>query len=65
VLVKSATDDLSFEKASKRVASKLDIAYGDPIAVIRRIARGIDGQALEWRIARGSAARFNYRSEIK
>lgn len=64
VLVKSATDDLSFDTATKEVARKLDIAYADPIAVICRTARGIDGQAVEWRIARGSAARFSYRSEI-
>lgn len=64
VLVKSATDDLSFETVSKVVARKLNIMHTDPVAVIRRIARGIDGQVVEWRIARGSAARFNYRSEI-
>lgn len=64
VLVKSATDDLSFDTATREVASKLGIAHRDPIAVIRRTARGIDGKAVEWRIARGSAARFNYRSEI-
>jgi len=64
VLVKSATDDLAFGTATKAVARRLDIAHLDPIAVIRRTARGIDGQAVEWRIARGSAARFNYRSEI-
>ena len=64
VLVKSATDDLSFDTATKRVANRLDIAHGDPIAVICRTARDIDGRAVEWRVARGSAARFNYRSEI-
>lgn len=64
VLVKRATDDLSFGRASAPVAKQLKLQEGDPLAVIRRTAFDIEGNAVEWRIAQGSAARFRYRSEI-
>jgi GntR family transcriptional regulator len=65
VLVKKAIDDLSFATATAEVALRLDISRGDPVATIRRTAFDMDGRAVEWRIAKGSAAKFNYRSEIK
>jgi len=64
VLVKRATDDLSFGHASDAVAQQLRLQPGDPLAVIRRTAFDIEGNPIEWRIARGSAAQFRYRSEI-
>lgn len=64
VFVKRATDDLSFGAASDLVAQKLQLQPGDPLAVIRRTAFDIEGNPVEWRIARGSAAQFRYRSEI-
>ncbi len=64
VFVKRATDDLSFGAASDPVAQKLQLQPGDPLAVIRRTAFDIEGSPVEWRIARGSAAQFRYRSEI-
>ncbi|MEP3333519.1 GntR family transcriptional regulator [Sedimentitalea sp.] len=64
VLVKRATDDLSFGMASETVALQLRLQPGDPLAVIRRTAFDIKGNPVEWRIARGSAAQFRYRSEI-
>lgn len=64
VLVKRATDDLSFGTATDVVAQQLRLQPGDPLAVIRRTAFNIEGKPVEWRIARGSAAQFRYRSEI-
>ncbi|MEL6219439.1 MAG: GntR family transcriptional regulator [Pseudomonadota bacterium] len=64
VLVKRATDDLSFGRASASVAKQLKLHEGDPLAVIRRTAFDIEGNAIEWRMAQGSAAQFRYRSEI-
>lgn len=64
VLVKRATDVLSFGTASETVAQQLRLRPNDPLAVIRRTAFDIEGNAVEWRIARGSAAKFRYRSEI-
>lgn len=64
VFVKRAIDDLTFEIATTEVARQLGISRGDHLATIRRIAFDLDGRAIEWRIARGSASKFNYRSEI-
>lgn len=64
VLVKRATDELSFDTASEAAASQLRLKTGDPIAVIRRTAFDLEGNPVEWRIARGSAAQFRYRTEI-
>lgn len=64
VLVKRATDELSFDTASEAAASQLQMKAGDPVAVIRRTAFDIEGNPVEWRIARGSAAQFRYRTEI-
>lgn len=64
VLVKRATDDLAFDHASQSVSAQLNLQVGDPVAVIRRTAFDIDGKAVEWRIAHGSAKRFRYRSDI-
>lgn len=65
VLVKRATDEVSFGRASETVAKQLRIGLGDPLAVIRRTAFDIEDKPVEWRIASGSAKGFRYRSEIK
>lgn len=64
VLVKRATDDLSFGYASEAIAQQLELQPNDPLAVICRTAFDIEDNPVEWRIAQGSAARFQYRSEI-
>jgi GntR family transcriptional regulator len=64
VLVTRATDDLSFGVAEAETARHLNIAPGDPVAIIRRTAFDPEGGPVEWRIAKGSAARFHYRSDI-
>jgi GntR family transcriptional regulator len=64
VLVKRATDEVSFGRASDTVAQQLRIRRGDPLAVIRRTAFDVEDKPVEWRIASGSAEGFRYRSEI-
>lgn len=64
VLVKRATDEVSFGRASDAVAQQLRIETGDPLAVIRRTAFDVEDRPVEWRIASGSAEGFRYRSEI-
>ncbi|WP_282077446.1 GntR family transcriptional regulator [Epibacterium ulvae] len=64
VRVKRATDELSFGLASAGVAQHLHLAEGDALAVIKRTAFDIEGKPIEWRIARGSAMLFRYRSDI-
>lgn len=64
VLVKRATDEVSFGRATESVAQQLRIQPGAPLAEIRRTAFDIEEKPVEWRIASGSATRFRYRSEI-
>lgn len=64
VLVKRATDEVSFGRASDDVAQQLHINTGDPLAVICRTAFDVEDRPVEWRIASGSAEGFRYRSEI-
>lgn len=64
VMVKRASDEVSFGKASERVAQRLRIRAGDPLAVIERTAFDIENRPIEWRVASGSATNFRYRSEI-
>lgn len=64
VFVARAEDEVTFAAADRATAETLEIAPDDPIAVIERTAFAFDGSAVEWRIAKGSAARFRYRSRI-
>ena len=64
VLVKRATDELGFGRATAAVAAQLRLNEDDPLAIIRRTAFDIEGKPVEWRIAHGNAERFRYRSEI-
>ena len=64
MLVKRATDEVSFGRASDAVAQQLRIRTNDPLAVICRTAFDIEGKPVEWRIASGNAEGFRYRSEI-
>ncbi|MAZ85179.1 MAG: GntR family transcriptional regulator [Rhizobiales bacterium] len=64
VFVASAEDEVSFATADETTASRLGIATGDAIAVIERTAYSLNGTPVEWRVARGPADRFRYRSRI-
>ncbi|MAM74333.1 GntR family transcriptional regulator [uncultured Tistrella sp.] len=64
VFVARAIDDVSFGQADATTATRLGIAEGAPVACIERTAFTIDGTAVEWRIARGDALNFRYRSRI-
>lgn len=64
VFVARAIDDVSFGRADATTAARLGIAEAAPVACIERTAFTIDGTAIEWRIARGDALNFRYRSRI-
>lgn len=64
IFVARAIDDVSFATADAGTAALLGITEGDPVAEIERTAFTIDGTAIEWRIARGNARNFRYRSRI-
>lgn len=64
VMVARAEDEVSFERADAVTARRLNLEPEDPVAVIRRTAFALTGEAVEWRIARGPADRFRYHSRI-
>ncbi|WP_417803486.1 GntR family transcriptional regulator [Thalassospira lucentensis] len=64
VFVARAEDEVSFATASPAQAQRLNRLPGDPLARIERTAFSLTGDAIEWRVAYGDAARFRYRSNI-
>lgn len=64
IFVARAEDEVRFGSADAVTARRLDIAPGDPVAVIERTAFTMAGEPIEWRIASGRADRFRYRSRI-
>jgi GntR family transcriptional regulator len=64
VLVARIVDDVSFATADGKMAERLGLPQGAPLAVVERIAYAADGTPVEWRVACGSATWFRYRSRI-
>ena len=64
VFITRAVDEVSFSEADAVTAERLSLAEGAPIAVIERTAYAADGTPVEWRVARGSATWFRYRSHV-
>lgn len=64
VFVHRAEDEVRFGQADETTARRLGLAPGDAVAVIERSAFTVSGEAIEWRIARGRADSFRYRSRI-
>ncbi|KXF78134.1 GntR family transcriptional regulator [Paramesorhizobium deserti] len=64
VFISRAIDEVSFSTAEAVIAGRLGIDEGAPIAVIERTAYSADGRPVEWRVARGSASWFRYRSHV-
>ncbi len=64
-VVARAEEILTAEAAGKDAARLLNIAVGEPIMVVDRLARGFDGCPLEWRRSRGPAKLFHYQIEIR
>ena len=63
--VANAEEELTVEAADHDTAKTLQIEPGDPVIVIERLARGIDGAPLEWRRSVGRADQFRYQIEIR
>ncbi|MGB3740982.1 MAG: GntR family transcriptional regulator [Castellaniella sp.] len=60
-----ATETLRFDQAPDTIAQHLGVAPGEPIAVIERLAIGLDGHPLEWRRSVGLARQFTYSIELQ
>ncbi|NNF79172.1 MAG: GntR family transcriptional regulator [Rhizobiales bacterium] len=63
--VANAEEELTVEAADHQTAQTLQIAEGDPVIVIERLAKGFDGSPLEWRRSVGRADQFRYQIEIR
>ncbi len=63
--VANAEEQLTVESARRETAHILQIAEGEPVIVIERLAKGFDGTPLEWRRSIGRADQFRYQIEIR
>ena len=64
-VVARAEEVLTADVANDETSKLLNISLGDPIIVVDRLARGFDGQPIEWRRSRGPASLFHYQIEIR
>ena len=58
-------ESLTAEIADQYTASLLDIKVGDPLVVLHRLTYSKNNQPVEFRITRGRADSFSYRTEIR
>ena len=64
VTVARAVEKLKAIAARKEEARWLDLKPGAPLLEIDRVAYGLDGRAVEWRVSRCHTAQHHYLSEI-
>ncbi len=65
VPVVRCAETLTAEAADPRVARQLRIAPKDPLLVLMRTTYTRGGRPIEYRVTRGRADRFSYRTEIR
>jgi len=65
IAITRASETISFGGLTKEDALLLDMAQGDPVAVIERTAFSLEGEAVEFRITQGDARKFYYNVEIR
>ena len=58
-------ESLTAEIADQATASRLGIKVGDPLVVLHRLTYSKNNQPVEFRITRGRADSFSYRTEIR
>ena len=58
-------ESLTAEIADQVTASRLGIKVGDPLVVLHRLTYSKNNQPIEFRITRGRADSFSYRTEIR
>jgi len=64
-IVARAEETLTVGIADATDAERLEIADGDPVVVIERLAFGFDARPIEWRVTRGAAKDFRYHVDIR
>lgn len=65
VPVLRAEETLTAEAADKRTAQRLGIEVRDPVVVLMRVTFTSGNRPVEFRITRGRADRFSYKTEIR
>lgn len=65
ITVAAADEKLTAESANAREARRLDVEPGTPLLVIDRIATGVDGTPVEWRVSRCLTSRLHYLSRLR
>ncbi|WP_245337936.1 UTRA domain-containing protein, partial [Methylobacterium radiotolerans] len=58
-IVARAEETLTVGIADATDAERLEIADGDPVVVIERLAFGFDARPIEWPVTRGAAKHFD------
>jgi len=58
-------ETLTAEAADSEIARQLSITAKDPLLVLMRTTYTTGGRAIEYRVTRGRADRFSYRTEIR
>ncbi|MEO1223622.1 MAG: GntR family transcriptional regulator [Pseudomonadota bacterium] len=65
VSIAVASETLKAVSADPKVATDLGVPNGSPLLMIERVARSIDGTAVEWRRSLCRTDRFHYVSELR
>lgn len=65
VPVVRAEETLTAEAADEKNAETLAVAKGSPLVVLRRLTYTSGDQPIEFRVTRGRADRFSYKTEIR
>ena len=60
ITVQRADESLRAVAAGAEACKHLAVAPGAPLLEIDRIARALDGQAVEWRLSQCDTGRFHY-----
>jgi GntR family transcriptional regulator len=64
-VVTRASERLTIDLANQSDIETLQLKGVGSVVVIERIAYGLDGAALEWRVSRGNANHFSYTIDIR
>jgi GntR family transcriptional regulator len=64
ITVAKAKETLTARAASAADAAALGLAEGQPLLEIDRLAYGLDGRLVEWRVSRCHTSRYRYLSEL-
>lgn len=65
ITVAAADEKLTAASANAREARRLDVEPGTPLLVIERVATGVDGTPVEWRVSRCLTSRLHYLSRLR